>query len=75
MKDGVTSVPSKDFDKEFKSDYDKQVRYFISPIISTPQVLKLNKFRSKYKSYANALINNEASTNNSPHKENSTLIT
>jgi len=61
--------------KEFKSDYNKQVRDFISSMISIPQVLKLNKYGSKYKSYANALTNNKVSTNNSPHKENSAPIT
>ena len=75
VKDGVTSVPPNDLTKKFESDYDKQVREFISPLISIPQALKLNKFGSKYKSYANALINNKASINSSPYKENSALIT
>ena len=74
MKDSITSVLPNDLTKKFKSDYDKQVRDFISPMIFTLQALKLNKFGSKYKSYANALINNEVSTKNSPYKENSAPI-
>ena len=42
----------------------------ISPIITTPQALKLNKFGSKYKSYANALMNN-----NTPNIEQATNLT
>jgi len=37
--------------------YNKSIREFIT-IISTKSALKLNKFGSKYKSYASALYNN-----------------
>ena len=38
-------------------DYNKSIREFINPVILTPAALRLIKFGTKYKSYANVLRN------------------
>ena len=43
------------------NEYDKSMRDFIAPVISIPESFKLNKFGTKYKSYANALCKNKNS--------------
>jgi len=52
------------------------MREYINPVVSTLSVLKLNKFGSKYKTYANALKNNTPTspyqTKNSKQNEQQT---
>ena len=41
-----------------ENEYIESIREFLVPVIQNPQVMKINNFGKKYKSYANAVKKN-----------------